>query len=110
MTLLVAAVDGKDIWMVADTAITGGELEVRQREYQLKIIPSRDDRALLGFAGEPHHGVRLLHEAAMMPAGKETLEFLLNSHVHNPSNDFAYGYFDDTGPHLFRISQGGAEE
>jgi hypothetical protein len=26
MTLLVAAVDGKNIWMVADTAITGGEL------------------------------------------------------------------------------------
>ena len=32
MTLLVAAVEGKNIWMVADTAISGGNLEVRDRE------------------------------------------------------------------------------
>jgi hypothetical protein len=62
MTLLVAAVDGKNIWMVADTAIIGGELDVRDREYQLKIIPSRDGRALVGFAGEPHHGARFSNE------------------------------------------------
>ena len=36
MTLLVAGVDGKNIWMVADTAITGGKLEIRDREYAIK--------------------------------------------------------------------------
>jgi hypothetical protein len=110
MTLLVAAVDGKNIWMVADTSITGGELNVRDREYQLKITPSRDGRAVVGFAGEPHHGARFVEQAAAMPAGKETISFLLNSHLQNSSIDFAYGYVDDSGPHLVRVSQGEAKE
>jgi hypothetical protein len=56
MTLLVAAVEGNNVWMVADTAITGGNVDLRDREHQLKVIPSRDGRALLGFAGEPVNG------------------------------------------------------
>jgi hypothetical protein len=110
MTLLVAAVDGKNIWMVADTAITGGELGVRDRDHQLKIIPSRNGRAVVGFAGEPHHGAHFAEQAAAMPAGKETVGFLLNSHLQNSSIDFASGYVDDSGPHLVRVSQGEAKE
>jgi hypothetical protein len=110
MTLLVAGVDGKNIWMVSDTAVSGGELEVRDREYELKVVPSRDGRALLGFAGDVHHGVRLVEEAAAMPAGKEVVNFLLNSHQQNSSVDFAYGYVEDNGAHLFRVSQGSVNE
>src|SRR5262249_35909044 len=110
MTLLVAAVDEKNIWMVADTIITGGALDVRDREYQIKIIPSRDGRAVMGFAGEPHHGARFVEQAAAMPAGKDPISFLLSSHLQNSSVDFAYGYVDDSGLHLVRVSQGEAKE
>jgi hypothetical protein len=75
--------------MVADTAITGVGIEVRDRKYQLKIIPSRDGRAFLGFAGDLHHGARLVEQAALIPAGKEAVAFLLESHRQNSSIDFA---------------------
>src|SRR5262249_16571206 len=77
---------------------------------QLKIIPSRDGRAVVGFAGEPHHAARFAERAAAMPAGDETISFLLNSHLQNSSIDFAYGYVGDSGPHLVRVSQGEAKE
>jgi hypothetical protein len=64
----------------------------------------------VGFAGEPHHGAGLVEQAAAMPAGKETISFLLNSHLQNSSIDFAYGYVDDSGPHLVRVSRGEAKE
>jgi hypothetical protein len=35
---------------------------------------------------------------------------LFNSHLQNSSIDFAYGYVDDSGPHLVRVSQGEAKE
>jgi hypothetical protein len=110
MTLLVAGTDGKSIWMVADTAITGGDVAVRDRQYQFKIIPSRDGQALIGFAGEAHHGSKLAEQAALMPAGKEALALLLQEHRENQSIDFAYAYIDDAGPHLVRLSQGEAQE
>jgi hypothetical protein len=110
MTLLVAGVVGKNIWMVADTAITGGSVEVRDREYLLKVIPSSDGRALLGFAGGAEHGSRFVEEAARMPAGNDAVGFLLKSHCENRSVDFAYGFVDDNGPHLFRVSKSEAVE
>ena len=110
MTLLVAGVDGASVWMVADTAITGGDIPVREREYQLKIVPSRDGHALVGFAGEAYHGARLAEEAARMPVRDGAVRFLLDSHSENPSVNFAYGFVDEGGPHLFRIAQGEARE
>lgn len=116
MTLLVAGVDGNNIWMVADTTVTGGGVDVRDREYELKIVPSRDGRALLGFAGDLHFGSLFVEEVASMPAGQETLGFLLERHLQTLkgdseySVDFAYGYLDDTGPHLYRLSKGKAQE
>ena len=110
MTLLVAAVEGGKIWMVADTAITGTGLDVRNREYQIKIIPSRDNRALIGFAGEPYHGAHLIEQAALIPAGEPTLAFLLDCNRQNSSVDFAFGYIDSAGTHLHRVSEGKAQE
>jgi hypothetical protein len=76
MTLLVAAVEGPNIWMIADAAITGGDLSYRSREFELKVMSSRDGRALVGFAGDHHHGVRLVNTAAEMAAGQDTVNFL----------------------------------
>ena len=96
--------------MVADTAITGGGLTSRQREYQIKIVPSRDGRALLGFAGDQHYGRQLMEDAASLPAGARAVEVLVCSHRQYPSVDFAYAYIDQAGPHLIRISEGAAQK
>jgi hypothetical protein len=110
MTLLVAAIAETQVWMVSDTLITGGTIEVREREYQLKIIASADGRALIGFAGDAHNGARIIEEAARLPGGGSAVAFLLDNHRANPSIDFAYGYVDGKGPHLIRVSQGEAKE
>jgi hypothetical protein len=111
MTLLIAAVEINNIWMVADTAISGGNLDLRDREQQLKIIPSRDTRALIGFSGEPVNGARLIEQAASILAGPDAVNFLLGNHRENPSVDFAYAYMDlVASPHLVRISQGEAQD
>jgi hypothetical protein len=110
MTLLVAGIEGTHIWMVSDTLITGGNIEVREREYKLKIIASQDGGALLGFAGDAHNGVRIIEQASRLPAGTDAVAFLLDNHLANPSVDFAYGYVDKEKPHLVRISQGKASE
>jgi hypothetical protein len=65
--------------MVSDTAISGVGLEVRDREYQLKIMPSLDGGALIGFSGDAHLGSRIIQKAARLPATGETVAFLLNS-------------------------------
>ncbi|MFZ0208232.1 MAG: hypothetical protein WAL59_19360, partial [Roseiarcus sp.] len=60
MTLLVAGIEGETVWMVADTAITGGTLGLRERQNQIKIVPCADGKALIGFAGDYFHGTRLV--------------------------------------------------
>ena len=37
--------------MVGDTAITGGTIDLREREFMLKIEPAEGFPALIGFAG-----------------------------------------------------------
>lgn len=96
--------------MVADSAITGGELESRQRAYDLKVMPSLDGCALVGFAGDHHHGTGLMHAAAAMPGASDTIDYLLQEHRNHPSVDFAYAYAADQRVRLFRISEGKREE
>jgi hypothetical protein len=59
MTILVAGIEGMHVWMVSDTLITGGNIEVREREYKLKIIASQDG---LGFAGDAYNGARITEQ------------------------------------------------
>jgi hypothetical protein len=96
--------------MVSDAAITGGDIPLRDREYEIKILPSLDGKALIGFAGDQHHGTRILRAAAKSGAGQQTIGGLLAEHLQYPSVDIAYGYVDEQGPHLFRISEGAARE
>jgi hypothetical protein len=49
MTLLVAGISENVLWMVADTFVTGGPLETRAYEHQIKVVPSQDGGALIGF-------------------------------------------------------------
>jgi hypothetical protein len=82
----------------------------RQREYALKITPSLDERALIGFAGDHHHGTRLMHLAAAQPAGAEVATFLAESQREYPSVDFAYAHTDGIDCHLLRITAGQVQE
>ncbi len=110
MTLLIAQRDGANVWMAADSAITGGSIGEREREYALKIMPSSDGNALIGFSGDHHHGTRLMHGAAALPAGSEGVQFLSEAQIDYPSVDFAYAYADETNCRLLRVSGGTAEE
>jgi hypothetical protein len=110
MTLLIAQRDRLNVFMTADSAITGGALDERQREYALKIVPSLDGRALIGYAGDHHHGMRLAYRASSLPAGVNGLKFLSQAQRDYPSVDFAYAFADDAGCHLFRIAVGKVED
>ena len=108
MTLLIGGISGDSAWMVSDTSITGGAIQLRERQNQIKVVPSSDGCALIGFAGDQHHGTRLMEWARLQPAGTLTVQGLLNGHLDYPSVDLAYGYRDEHGPHLVRISGGAA--
>jgi len=116
MTLLVAGLSGQSAWMVADSVVTGGTLGVRERQHTIKIAPSTDDRALIGFAGDEHHGVRILQLARTRPANSDTVSKLLELHTETgqraeyPSVDLVYAYRDSDGPRLVRISDRSATE
>lgn len=109
MTLLVAGIDEASAWMVADTAITEGEISPRERVYKPKIEAAHNS-SLLGFAGDFHYGQRTIREAALLPPGEAVLDFLVKGHREVPSVDFAYAFWTGHGPRLFRITGRGAEE
>ncbi len=92
--------------MVADTAITGVAVPLQQPECGLKIVPAIDGRALIGFAGEPTDGFRLIHAAAALPAGSETVRTIAEWLKSSPSVSIAYAYLDDAEPHLVSIDSG----
>lgn len=107
MTLLVAGISDQIIWMVADTLITG-PLGSRYDEHQIKVVSSADGKALIGFAGEQFRGTEAIEHALHMPAGSAILNYLIEVQRTYPV-DFAYGYIDSVGPHLFRLAGGVAE-
>lgn len=109
MTLLIASKESGAVWMLSDTAITGGNISLRDRIYWPKI-ESAQGSSLLGFAGDYHHGQRIIREAASFAPGRVTLDFLVENHRQVPSADFAYAYWVNDAPHLFRIANGSVEE
>jgi hypothetical protein len=107
MSLVIAGVEEAGVWMVSDTAITGGDISLRQRRYLPKVEVSRDKRALIGFAGnDAHNAARLVAVACTKPASHEGLEVLLQGSAHNPSVEFAYATYDNGKPRLLHISGG----
>jgi hypothetical protein len=111
VSLLVAANDGSRVWMLSDTAISGGVADLRSRTDYPKIEPSNDGRALIGFAGDKHHGGRIAKEAAIQPAGAAGLDVLRRGHIDRQhSVDFLYGFVDSSGAHLKRIVGGKIDE
>lgn len=110
MTLLVAGLDNSIVWMIADTFVTGGPLDVGAYEHQIKIVQSRDGRSLIGFAGEQRSGENAIEQARLLPAGTEAISHLCEIAKQYPV-DFAYGYIDQADrAHLVKVSKGVAGE
>jgi hypothetical protein len=119
MTLLVAGIDGQAVWMVSDTAITGPGVSMRMRENVPKITPLSDGSGLVGFAGAAdklatYNGSLLIRKVAQLKPAS-ALEYLLEEHRRHlgPNGgvvDFACGYVDEGGSHLYRIADGNSTE
>lgn len=109
MTLLVAGKVEQNVWMIADTAITGGNIAFRDRQYRPKIEAAHGS-SLVGYAGDHHFGERFIRQCQQVSPGTEALEFLLLRHRECPSVDFAYSYRAGDRGYLFRIADGVAEE
>jgi hypothetical protein len=105
MTLLVAGVQDGKVWIVADTQISGGTLELRDREHIAKIVPG--PRSLIGFAGDIATGQKLSEEAAIADSLEGALEILTAATQHG-GVDFALAFLDEEAK-LFRVSSGAAE-
>lgn len=74
MTLIVAGITDASIWMVGDTAITGGTISLRERKYMPKIEVGQNFPALIAFAGGPEHGSRTAMLAAAAQRPQDALE------------------------------------
>jgi hypothetical protein len=110
MTLVIAGVIAGKGWIVADTLITGGTIQLRDREYQIKCLPAKDRRSLVAFSGDAHNGAELIEQAAAMPSGRTTVSALCEAQVENPKIDFLYMFLDKEIARLFKISNGSAQE
>lgn len=110
MTLAVAGVTAGKGWMVADTLITGGPIQLRNREHQIKCLPAKDRRSLVAFSGDAYSGGRLIEEVAAMPSDRNAIRVLCEAQAENPTIDFLYMFLDEDAARLFKISNGGAEE
>ena len=110
MTLIVAGVAAGTGWIISDTLITGGTIQLRDREYQVKCLPAQDRQSLVAFSGDAHNGARLIEQAAGMPSGQNTIRMLCQAQIENPNVDFLYMYLDAGTPCLFKISGASAHE
>ncbi len=95
MTLLIAQRAHSNVRMAAVSAITDGTYKRKAVRIRLKIRPSHDGCAVIGFAADYHHGTHLMQLAAARPAGTDAARFLAESQPDHPSVDLAYADTDD---------------
>lgn len=107
MTLIVAAIEGLQVWMVSETAITDPKASLRNRINQPKIFPIKGS-SLVGFAGVVSSGLQAIRAMSSIEPGQAALEVLIRTHRENQDVDFAYAYMDGSVPRLFKISEGAA--
>lgn len=63
-------------------------------------------QALAGFAGDVHHGQRIVRALRDMETGKRSLDFLVAEQRKHSHTAFAYGYWGADGAKLFRVEDG----
>ena len=107
MTLIVASKTAEAIWMVGDTAVTGGTLQLRQREYLLKILGAEHWPGVIGFAGGVEQGHNEIQRASRASHPGDAVNQLCGA-SSSGGNDFAIGFFEKGTPTLLRIQGGQA--
>ena len=110
MTLIVAGVAAGIGWIVSDTLITGGTIQLRDREYGIKCIPAEDRRSVVAYSGDAHNGALLIEQAAALSSGPDTISMLCEVQAKNPNVDFLYMFLGENIARLFKISGGVAQE
>jgi hypothetical protein len=110
MTLVVAGVAAGTGWIISDTLLTGGTIQLRDREYQIKCFPSHDGQALVSFSGDAHNGGKLIEQAAGMPSGQSVIDMLRQAQTEHQKIDFLYMFLSEGVPRLFKICRGAAHE
>ncbi len=108
MTLVLASIEGSEIWMVADTAVTGTPFDLRTREYCLKIEISKNRKALIGFAGDVHTGANAVGVATLEVSHNSAIQILASA-SKNSDVEFSYAYFSACEPRLVHITGGKTE-
>ena len=109
MTLLVASIENGQLWIVADSAITGGILTLREREYGVKV-DTVGSHEIIGYAGDVGIGTAGIESAAKETAGRNTIQHLAELTKSSPGVEFAYGYCEYGELHLLKISDGRWQE
>src|ERR1044072_1122110 len=91
--------------MVSDTAISGAVADLRRRENYPKIEPSKDQNALIGFAGDLELGAHFTRLAARQLTSARAIEILARG-SRDACVEFAYAYFEAASPRLLHIENG----
>lgn len=109
MTLIVAGISDGSAWMVGDTAITGGLISLRERQFLPKIESSKNFPGLFAFAGAAELGSQLVRRASSADSAEHALSILIEA-SRDVDADFAVALVRKDGPTLQRISKGDATE
>jgi len=91
--------------MIADSAITGGTLTLREREYGVKV-DAAGSHEIIGYAGDVSMGSAGIESASKETIGRNTIQHLAELTKSSPSAEFAYGYCEKGELHLLKISDG----
>ena len=109
MSLIIASVEANAIWMVGDTAITGGTGETRDREFMPKILVGKTFPALVAFAGSAEFGGASAEWAAAAATPDAALGLLAAESV-GAGVQFAYAAVDAGRLRLHKVEDGRMSE
>lgn len=108
MSLLVAAAEDGEVWMVG-TQFSGVE-DAGDVWTGVQPILRGKGSSLIGYAGDPNLGPPLIHKASLLPAGAPVFDFLLRAHKTYPKVSFGYALVVQGTPHLFAVREGKIHE
>ncbi|MES0127252.1 hypothetical protein [Mesorhizobium sp. M0029] len=95
--------------MVGDTAITGGPIGLRERQFLPKIEVSKNFPGLFAFAGAAELGSQRAREASSADNAEDALRILIEA-SREVDADFAVALVQKDRPILHRIRSGDATE
>jgi len=108
MTLVVAKTDGRTGWIVADAALSGGTLGLRDRAFAIKIRPI-GDFGLAAFAGDQHFGETIIRDLSSSATPEDLLSRASAALVDMPSVDLAVMVQQGWRTKLYKVTHEGVK-